>query len=139
MELFQQLAQQTDSSRIPTELSERLAAKLPAEITLPGAELFVRPEMVYRDVVILRGEGLGEEGSDSDPQVVGVPPLEMKGQKPASERTAALANTFVKRAREVRADELPANWMLLREPAPGTRCRSCSTRRDACRTMPSAR
>jgi 2,3-bisphosphoglycerate-independent phosphoglycerate mutase len=133
MELFQQLAQPTDSSRVPTELSERLAAKLQAEITLPGAELFVRPEMVYR------GEGLGEEGSDSDPQVVGVPPLEMKGQNPASERTAALANTFVKRARAVRADELPANWVLLREPAPGTRCRSSSTRSGACRTLPSAR
>jgi 2,3-bisphosphoglycerate-independent phosphoglycerate mutase len=38
----------------------------------------------------------------------------MKGLDPASERTAALANTFVARAREVLADERPANGVLLR-------------------------
>ena len=102
------------AGRIPTELCERLTRKLQDQVTLPGVELFVRPEMDYRGVVVLRGEGLSDRVSDSDPQVVGVAPLEIKPLEPEAERTAALANAFISRAREVLADEHPANGVLLR-------------------------
>jgi 2,3-bisphosphoglycerate-independent phosphoglycerate mutase len=102
------------AGRISTELCVRLAQKLQDQISLPFVELFVCPEMDYRGVVILRGEGLSDRVSDSDPQVVGVAPLEMKPILPEAARTAELANTFVARAREVLADEAPANAILVR-------------------------
>jgi 2,3-bisphosphoglycerate-independent phosphoglycerate mutase len=102
------------AGRIPTELCTRLAQKLQDSVSLNGVQLFVRPEMDYRGVVIFRGEELSDRLSDSDPQVVGVPPLEIKPLEPEAARTAELANTFVARAREVLADEAPANGVLLR-------------------------
>jgi 2,3-bisphosphoglycerate-independent phosphoglycerate mutase len=102
------------AGRIPTELGARLARKLQEEIRLPEAELFVEPEMEYRGVAVFRGEGLSDKVTDSDPQVVGVPPLEMKALEPAAERMARLANTFACRALEVLADETPANAILMR-------------------------
>lgn len=102
------------AGRIPTELSARLAQKLQDEIKLPDAELFVEPEMEYRAVAVFRGAGLSERITDSDPQVVGVPPLEIKALEPEAERMAELANTFARRARDVLADETPANAVLLR-------------------------
>lgn len=102
------------AGRIPTELCVRLTRKLKEQIRLPGVELFVEPEMDYRGVLVLRGPGLSDRLSDSDPQVVGVPPLEIKPLEPEAERTAELANRFAALAREVLADERPANGVLLR-------------------------
>ena len=105
------------AGRIPTELCVRLCEKLQTNVRLDGVELFVQPEMDYRGVVVFRGDGLADHVSDSDPQVTGVPPLEMRAvdqSDQASQRTADLANAFVARAREVLADESPANGVLLR-------------------------
>ena len=104
------------AGRIPTELATRLAEQLQQQVHLDGVEIFVRPEMDYRGVVVFRGAGLSDRLSDSDPQVVGVPPLEVKPLEadPAAERTAALANEFIAQARRALADERPANMVLLR-------------------------
>jgi 2,3-bisphosphoglycerate-independent phosphoglycerate mutase len=102
------------AGRIPTELCVRLCRKLQAEVALPGVELFVEPEMDYRGVVVLRGEGLSDAVSDSDPQIVGVPPLQIEALAPEAARTAELANQFIARAREVLRDEPAANGVLLR-------------------------
>jgi 2,3-bisphosphoglycerate-independent phosphoglycerate mutase len=102
------------AGRIPTELAARLARKLRESVKLPEVELFVEPEMDYRGVVVFRGEGLSDRVSDSDPQVTGVPPLEMKPLAPEAERTAELANSFAAQARQILADEKPANAILLR-------------------------
>jgi 2,3-bisphosphoglycerate-independent phosphoglycerate mutase len=83
-------------------------------VKLPGVELFVEPEMDYRGVVVFRAEGLSDRVSDSDPQVTGVPPLEIKPLEPAAEQMAALANSFAAQAREVLANDHPANAILLR-------------------------
>jgi 2,3-bisphosphoglycerate-independent phosphoglycerate mutase len=70
--------------------------------------------MDYRAVVVFRGEGLSDRVSDSDPQVTGVPPLEIRPLEPAAERMAELANSFASQARSILADERPANAVLLR-------------------------
>lgn len=102
------------AGRIPTELGARLAEKLQQEVKLDGVEVFFRPEMDYRGVVILRGPDLDDRLTDSDPQVVGVPPLAVKALAPEAERTAKLANALLDQAREVLADEQPANMILMR-------------------------
>lgn len=103
------------AGRIPTEEGARLCQIL-ERITLPGVEIIVRPEMQYRAVVVFRGEGLGADLSDTDPQKTGVPPLpvQARGTDAASQRTAALFNEFVRQADQLLAHEHPANTILLR-------------------------
>ena len=101
------------AGRIATELCTRLAAKLDA-IELPEVEVGVRPVRDYRGVVILRGSSLSDRVADTDPQATGVPARDPRATAPAGERTAQLAAQFIERARELLADESPANEVLMR-------------------------
>lgn len=51
---------------------------------------------------------------DTDPQLVGVRPLDPKPRHPASQRTAELIAQFIRQAREILKDERPANMLTLR-------------------------
>lgn len=101
------------AGRIPTTECARLCAML-RQITLPGVQVFVEPVQDYRFVLVLRSEGLADELTETDPQVVGAMPLEVKPETPAAKRSADLVNTFIARARDVLAAERPANMVLLR-------------------------
>lgn len=101
------------AGRIPNEVCERLCAKL-SQITIEGAEVFVQAVKQHRAAVVFRGDGLGAAINDSDPQQVGAAPLALVGADAASARTVELANTFLKQAFEVLADDHPANGILLR-------------------------
>ncbi len=63
---------------------------------------------------MLRGEGLTGDASDSDPEQVGVAPLNVVAHSPKGKKTARLANEFAARAKAVLADSHPANMVLLR-------------------------
>ncbi len=102
------------AGRIPTEQSARLCEKLQAEVKLPGVQVFVRPVKEHRFVLVLRGEDLLPVLTETDPQVLGVPPLPVKPQAPEAARTAHLVNQFVDQARRILADAHPANMVLLR-------------------------
>ena len=101
------------AGRIASEKSAALVERLRA-IELDGAKLFVEPVREHRFVLVLRAPGLGEDVTTTDPQREGVPPLAAQGADAASERTAALVNEFVARARELIADEEAANGLTLR-------------------------
>ena len=101
------------AGRIATELCTRLAEMLDG-IELPGVEVAVRPVRDYRAVVVLRGAGLSDRVSDTDPARTGVAALPPRATAPEAERTAQLAAAFVARARELLAGEAPANEVLLR-------------------------
>ena len=101
------------AGRIATEVCVRLTERL-RTIRLPGVELFVEPVKEHRFVLVLRGAGLSGRLSETDPQVVGAPPLPVRALEPAAEPTAALANAFVDEARRRLADAAPANMVLLR-------------------------
>ncbi len=101
------------AGRIPTARSLPLVEKL-RQIKLPYVEVFVEPEMDYRAVLVLRGEGLSGAVSDTDPQVMGQEPLPPRALEPAAERTAELASEFVRQAREILRNDYPANGVLLR-------------------------
>ncbi len=91
------------AGRISTEESAPLAVKL-REVCLAGVEVFVEPVKEHRFVVVFRGEGLGGDVYDTDPQATGVPPLEPAAATAASQRTADVAAEFVRQARELLAD-----------------------------------
>jgi 2,3-bisphosphoglycerate-independent phosphoglycerate mutase len=101
------------AGRIATDLSRPLVERLRA-IQLPSAQVFVEPEMDYRAVLVIRGDGLSDLISDTDPQVVGVPPLEPRPLQTTAQRTAELAAEFVRQARSILQDQHAANGVLLR-------------------------
>jgi 2,3-bisphosphoglycerate-independent phosphoglycerate mutase len=102
------------AGRIKTDLCERLCAKLESEISLPDVEVFIRPEKEHRAALVLRAPELSDDLSDTDPQEIGVPPLQAKALSPEAEQTARLVNQFVEESRRVLADEKPANGLLTR-------------------------
>ena len=101
------------AGRIASEIGVRLCVKLD-QIKIPGVEVFVRPVKEYRLVVVFRGEGLGGNVADTDPQKTGVPPLEPVARDAASQRTAKIAKEFLKQSREVLQGDAPANFFTMR-------------------------
>lgn len=101
------------AGRIPTEVNERLVQKLRA-IELPGVRVFCETVKEHRFMLALRGEGLEDGLTETDPLVTGKPPMPIKALRPEAEPTARLFNQWMARAREILADEHPANGCNLR-------------------------
>ncbi len=101
------------AGRIPSEKGAELVAML-RQITLPGVEVFVEPVKEYRFVLVIRGEELVADLTETDPQQLGVPPLPVEALSPQAEATAALVNEWIAQARKILADQHPANMVLLR-------------------------
>lgn len=101
------------AGRPSTERCVEIVNKL-RTITIPGVEIFVEPVKEHRFVLVFRGEGLGGEVSDTDPQSVGVPPLAAQGANSASSKTAAVANEFIAKAQVVLKADAPTNGLTLR-------------------------
>ncbi len=106
------------AGRIPTDACERLCEKL-AEATsgmLPGYELFVRPIREHRFALVIRGDHLGGDLTETDPLQTGLRPLPVRDQSgsAAGARTAELVNRWVAAARDAIADEPRANTLNLR-------------------------
>ena len=84
------------------------------EITVPGADLSVYPVRDYRFVLVMRGEGLGDNVSETDPQLAGKAPIEAQALSQDSQASARAANAFVAAARDALRDRATANMVLLR-------------------------
>jgi 2,3-bisphosphoglycerate-independent phosphoglycerate mutase len=102
------------AGRIATEKCVELCGKLRQNIRIPGIEVFIEPVREYRLVVVFRGDGLGDQVEDTDPQQLGVPTLDPVATEPGSARTAELAKEFLRQTREVLRGESPANMAMLR-------------------------
>jgi 2,3-bisphosphoglycerate-independent phosphoglycerate mutase len=101
------------AGRIPSEESAPLAIKL-REVKIPGVEVFVEPVKEHRFVVVFRGEGLGDQVDDTDPQATGVPPLTPQANDKPSEKTAQVAAQFVEQAQKLLAGQPKANGLTMR-------------------------
>ncbi|HDD23882.1 MAG TPA: 2,3-bisphosphoglycerate-independent phosphoglycerate mutase, partial [Chloroflexi bacterium] len=101
------------AGRIPTEVGARLCEKLRA-IHLPGVKTFVEPVKEYRFVLVLRGPELYDGLTETDPQQTGKPPLPVEPLRPEAARSAELLNQWLSEARQILADEHPANGCNLR-------------------------
>ena len=103
------------AGRIPTEecrrLVDRLRSVVPGGL---GAEVTVEAGEGHRFVLLLRGPGLSTALADTDPQSLGVPPLDVEPQEAAAEETAALVRRLVVVFEKALADEPRANRVLLR-------------------------
>lgn len=101
------------AGRISSEESAPLAIRM-RQVKIAGVEVFVEPVKEHRFVVVLRGDGLGGDVHDTDPQVTGVPPLAPKAANPASQKTAQVTAEFVAQATKLLAGEKKANGLTLR-------------------------
>ncbi len=101
------------AGRIPSEESAPLAIKL-RQVKIPGVEVFVEPVKEHRFVVIFRGEGLGGNVADTDPQQTGLLPLDPVAHDAGSQRTAEVARQFVVQAQKLLAGQPKANGLTMR-------------------------
>ena len=101
------------AGRISTDKNTVLC-RLLSDIIIAGIEISVLPVKEHRFVLILRGEGLSPELSDSDPHQIGLAPKKVEALSPQAGRTAEIANEFVSQASKLLQGKTPANMVLLR-------------------------
>ena len=102
------------AGRIPTATCERLVAKLRERVRIEEVETLIEPVREYRLVIRFRGEGLGDDVCDTDPLSPGLLTLEPQAGNAGSEVTARVAGEFLRQARQILADEHPANFLMMR-------------------------
>lgn len=103
------------AGRIPTEKCQELCSAISDKVKeIDGVQIIIKPSMQHRFVLVLRGKGLQDALSDSDPLTAGKAPLEVKALNADAELTASVANKFFEAAREVIKNEKPANSILMR-------------------------
>ncbi len=101
------------AGRLPTDASSELA-RLLRMIKVDGVEFFIEPVKEHRFTFVMRGPGLGDALSDTDPLKTGVSPLPVCALNLESEKTARLVNQFIEQARKLLSDKHPANMIMLR-------------------------
>ncbi|MCL4460089.1 MAG: 2,3-bisphosphoglycerate-independent phosphoglycerate mutase [Chloroflexi bacterium] len=102
------------AGRISSEVNRELCALLRRKIQIADVQLFLETERGHRAAVIFRGDGLSDKLTDSDPQLTGVPPLEVQPLSPEGRKTATIVNEFIAAARAALKNHHPANAVLLR-------------------------
>ncbi|MBM4411075.1 MAG: 2,3-bisphosphoglycerate-independent phosphoglycerate mutase [Chloroflexi bacterium] len=101
------------AGRLPTEQTRAICEQLQT-ITLPGVETFVQVVQDQRFILVLRGPGLSDQITETDPQREGVPPIVCSAITPDGDRIAALVREWVTRATAMLAAQERANGVLLR-------------------------
>ena len=103
------------AGRIPTEESRKIVERIGEKVKkIEDAEIILKPGKEHRFVLILRGEGLSDKLTDTDPQKEGLKLLEPRPLSSDAEKTVRVVKEFLKRAQEVIKDEPKANTVLLR-------------------------
>jgi 2,3-bisphosphoglycerate-independent phosphoglycerate mutase len=101
------------AGRIASEESGPLAVRL-RQVSIPGVKVFVEPVKEHRFCVVFRGDELGGNVADTDPQKTGVPPLPPTAHDKHSEWTAEVAKQFVAQAQDILAGQPKANGLTMR-------------------------
>lgn len=101
------------AGRIPNSTAQRLAEILRG-VRMEGVQFFIEPVKEHRFAFIMRGAGLSDALSETDPLKTGVPPLKVKPLDPQAGRAAEVVNRFVQQAALLLKDESPANMVMLR-------------------------
>jgi 2,3-bisphosphoglycerate-independent phosphoglycerate mutase len=102
------------AGRLPTDEAAAICELLRDQVRLEGAELFIEPEREHRGLLVLRGQGLDADLTDTDPQVEGVAPLPPEARTQEAKRTADLVASFLDQARSILAGRERGNFLLLR-------------------------
>lgn len=101
------------AGRIGNDISQPLVEKLD-QIKIDGAETYVRLVKEYRFMLAVRAAGLDGNLADTDPQVVGKAPLDVKALVQEAADTAVYVQRWINAAKEVLRNEHPANMITMR-------------------------
>ncbi len=101
------------AGRIATSESSKLCDLLNG-YSFNGIDVIVKPVREHRLVVILRGDGLNDRVTDTDPQKAGVSAESAEAIEERASITAEVVNKFSQWAKETLKDYAPANMVLLR-------------------------
>ena len=101
------------AGRIPTEESSPLCQQLDT-IEVPGIETTVLPVQDYRFVLLMRGDAVSDQLTETDPQRTEAAPLPVEALAPEANKTAEAVNLFIRRAAEMLHGRERANMVLLR-------------------------
>ena len=102
------------AGRIPTAQSAEIVKRLNTLARNGDIQTLVAPVQEHRFVLVLRGSGLSEAVTETDPQQVGVLPLTCNPLETDARRTADAVNVFVEQARGILAGESAASGLTLR-------------------------
>ena len=107
------------AGRISTEENRRIVEKIAQNLKdIDGVKVFIKSGREHRVAIVLRFPEPLPPGSDrvndTDPQEVGVPPKEAKGENPNAQRVAEILNKLSQRVAEIIKNEPKANYLLLR-------------------------
>ncbi len=103
------------AGRIPTEKNRELCALLSKQIkSIENINIIIKNGKEYRFSIVLRGDGLDDCVTETDPQQVGLKPLTSAPLDDRGEKTARIVNKFVELASSLLRDKTPANFTLLR-------------------------
>ncbi len=105
------------AGRPPQSETERLCAKLAGQATeMGGVQILIRPVKEHRFLVVLRGEGLGDGVTDTDPGANDRPARDPMPDPDTEEnrRTATVAKKLIETFSQVLLGEEKANFVLLR-------------------------
>ncbi len=83
-------------------------------IRLEGVQIHIEPVKEHRFALVMRGEGLVADLTDTDPLKDGVAPKKTAALTPAAEKTARLINQYIEKVHELLAHEEHGNMILLR-------------------------
>jgi 2,3-bisphosphoglycerate-independent phosphoglycerate mutase len=83
-------------------------------VHLDGIEVTFAHEAQHRVLVVLRGEGLSPQLTDTDPQATGVAPLAARARTPEADRAAEVVAELDRQSRQALAGQPRANCLLLR-------------------------
>ena len=102
------------AGRPPQEITNKLCKLLEENIKIPGYEVFVLPGRSHRFVPVIRGKGLSDRLTETDPQRTGVPIPDVEPLNEQASHAAEIVNEFVRQARLILKDMAPQNNLLLR-------------------------
>ncbi len=103
------------AGRIATEKNREICGFLGNEIKeIERVRVSIYPGKEHRFVLVFRGEGLGEDLTDADPQKDGLKAIGTEALSQEAQRAAEITNLYLKKANEVLKPFHPANTILLR-------------------------
>lgn len=102
------------AGRIPTEESASIIKLLNEIEEIPPLKFTVYPVRDHRFVLVMKGNGLQDQVTETDPQQIGVLPLKAESLSKQAEPTAKAVNNFVNSISSVLKSRSTANMVLLR-------------------------
>jgi 2,3-bisphosphoglycerate-independent phosphoglycerate mutase len=103
------------AGRIATEKNREIVSYLNNKIKkIEDVEISLTSGEEHRFVLVLTGDGLSDQLTDADPEVIGQPIMYAKAKNETAVKTARIINLFIDRLTAELTDFHPANTCLLR-------------------------